>query len=567
MLESLHIENVAVIKSVDIDFSEGLCVLTGETGAGKSLLIDSVSCLTGGRVSRELIRAGEERALISAVFSPPEGEVAAALSALGIDPPAEDGLMLQRVITRDGRSVARVNGRAVTQGILREVGNLLINIHGQSDNQKLMQKSAHLALLDAYSRDEGVFAEYREVYAAWRTARERIASLRQDESERLRTREMLEYQIKDIDGTKLRPGEEERLTERRDKLLHLEKINRQVNLACRVLRDGEKSTVMSLCDRAEGALEQIAAIIPECDELMERISAIRAEAEDIAERIRGFGDDDVGDPTAELDKLEGRLDVITKLSRKYGENIPAILAFREAAATRLEEIDTASDRIADLEAELDDLNERLTRLATQLTDHRRGAAERLGAEVQQALSFLDMPKVKFRVAVTPLETFGGEGADAVEFLISSNPGEPPAPMIRIASGGELSRIMLAIRSVLNRRYGVPTAIYDEVDTGISGRTARKVGIKLAQIAADAGCGQQVICVTHSAQIASLADHHYMIEKRETADGEGNLRAETTVRPIHEEDRVEEIARILGGLDITDSQRAAARELIAGKEQL
>ena len=572
MLESLHIENVAVIKSVDIDFAEGLCVLTGETGAGKSLLIDSVNCLTGGRVSRELIRNGEDKALISAVFSPPEGELAVALSELGIDLPEGDSLMLQRVITRDGRSAARINGRAVTQSILREAGALLINIHGQSDNQMLMQKSAHMDLLDAYSRDEGVFEDYRNAYARWKTLREKIAALRQDESERIRTREMLEFQIKDIDAAKLRPGEEEKLTERRDKLLHLEKINRQVTLACRVLADGEKSTVMTLCDRAESALAQIAPIIPECDGLMERIAAIRAEAEDIADRIREFGDEDVGDPTAELDKLEGRLDTITKLSRKYGEDIPAILAFREKAAERLGEIDTADDRIADYEAELETLTQSLTALADKLTAHRKAAAARLGAEVQESLAFLDMPKVRFEVAVTPLGSLGGAGADEVEFLIASNPGDPLGPMIRIASGGELSRIMLAIRSVLNQRYGVPTAIYDEVDTGISGRTARKVGIKLARIASAAEPAgeqyrQQVICVTHSAQIASLADAHYVIEKRETPAEGGELRAETTVRPIDEGDRVEEIARILGGLDITDSQRAAARELIAEREVL
>ena len=572
MLESLHIENVAVIKTVDIDFGEGLCVLTGETGAGKSLLIDSVSCLSGGRVSRDLIRTGEDKALISALFSPPVGEVAEALTALGIDLPEGDSLLLQRTITRDGRSTARINGRAVSQSILREAGALLINIHGQSDNQKLMQKSAHIALLDAYSRDEDAFAAYRETYAAWKATREKIASLRRDESERLRTREMLEFQVRDIDAAKLRPGEEEQLTERRDKLLHLEKINRQVSLACRVLRDGEKSTVTTLCDRAESALEQIASIIPECDGLLERIASIRAEAEDIADRIREFGDEDVGDPTAELDRLEGRLDTITKLSRKYGEDIPAILAFRDKAAARLEEIDTADERIADYEVELKALTERLTALSTRLTEGRRSAAARLGEEVQGSLAFLDMPKVRFEVSVTPLGGFGPEGADEVEFLISSNPGDPPGPMIRIASGGELSRITLAIRSVLNRRYGVPTAIYDEVDTGISGRTARKVGIKLSRIAAEtgeesAGPRQQVICVTHSAQIASLADHHYIIEKHEKPDRDGTLRAETTVRPIAEADRVEEIARILGGLDVTDSQRAAARELIAGKEQI
>ena len=561
MLESLHIENIAVIKSVDIDLSEGLCVLTGETGAGKSLLIDSVSFLTGGRVSRDLIRAGEDRALVSALFSSPEGELAEALSELGIDLPEGDGLLLQRVLTRDGRSTARINGRAVTQGILREVGTLLINIHGQSDNQKLMQASAHRALLDDYAQDGDELEGYRGVYGEWKAVRDEIAGLRRDVAERIRLREMLEFQIKDIDAAKLKAGEEERLTERRDKLLHLEKINRQVGLACRALCDGEKATVTALCDRAEAALSSIAGIIPECDGLMERIAAIRAEAEDIAERVREFADEDVGDPTAELDKLEGRLDTISRLGRKYGDGVEAILQFREEAAARLTVIDTADERIEELEQEEEELRRRLTHRAEELTAIRKSAATALSQAVQEALAFLDMPKVRFEVAVKATE-FGAVGRDEVEFLLSANPGEPVGPMVRIASGGELSRIMLAIRSVLNERYGVPTAIYDEVDTGISGRTARKVGIKLATIAK----GSQVVCVTHSAQIASLADAHYVIEKRETVEG-GETRAETTVRPITEERRVEEIARILGGLDVTDSQRAAARELIAGKEGL
>ncbi len=569
MLESLHIENIAVIRSLEVELDSGLCILTGETGAGKSLLIDSINCLLGGRVSRELIRAGEERASVSAVFSPPEGEVARALSELGLEIEEGDALMLARTVGRDGRSTARINGRAVTQGMLREVGALLINIHGQSDNQKLMQRAAHGKLLDDFDHDDAALTAYRTAYAAYRAVERDLAGLRQDESERLRTREMLAFQVADIDAAKLRAGEEEKLTERRDKLLHLEKINRQVNLACRVLADGEKSTVMSLCDRAETALSQIAPIIPECDELLERLATIRAEAEDIAERVREFGDEDVGDPTAELDRLEGRLDTIQKLSRKYGEDIPAILAFRDKAAARMEALDTADERIADLEAEEMRLVKEMEVQGALLTASRRRAARELARRVQESLAFLDMPRVKFEVAISPVggRTFGPDGLDEVEFLIATNAGDTPGPLVKIASGGELSRIMLAIRSVLNERYGVPTAIYDEVDTGISGRTARKVGIKLADMAeapAEAGgVRQQIICVTHSAQIASLADAHYVIEKRETPAGDGTVRAETTVRRIADTDRVEEIARILGGLDITDAQRAAARELIGG----
>ncbi len=571
MLLSLHIENLAVIRKADVSFSHGLSVLTGETGAGKSLIIDSINLLTGGRVSRDLIRTGEDKALVSAVLTL-DDSIREALSELGID--AEEEIMLQRTVRRDGKSEARINGRAVTGSMLRDVGNLLINIHGQSDNQKLMQTAAHLTLLDSYAQDDDELGKYKALYDRWKTVKEEMNRLRRDMAERIRLRDMLEYQIKDIDDAKLRPGEEEKLTERRDKLLHLEKINRQVSLACRVLRDGEKATVTTLCDRASTALEQIAAIIPECDELIERVNAIRVEAEDIADRVREFGDEDVDDPTAELDRIEGRLELISRLGRKYGDSVDTILSFRDEAYAKLHELDIADDLIEDLSKEEKTLREQLTHVAEELTGVRRVAAQALSAAVQESLAFLDMPKVRFSVSVTPTQGFTPEGMDSVEFLIATNAGEPLQPMIRIASGGELSRIMLAIRSVLNERYGVPTAIYDEVDTGISGRTARKVGIKLATIAKGTrhmledghSTGTQVICVTHSAQIASLADAHYVIEKKETAEA-GEIRAETTVRPIDEADRVEEIARILGGLQITEAQRTAALELISEKDKL
>ena len=555
MLLSLHIENVAVIRRADVDFERGLCALTGETGAGKSLIIDSIGALTGSRVTRDLIRAGEDKARITALFGELDGETVHALAELGVE--VEDGeLMLEREIYRDGKSRARIGGRTVTQSMLREAGALLINIHGQSDNQKLMQKSSHQALLDAYARNDEAVQAYRELYAKWRAVKGQIEEIRTSTAERIRTREMLEYQIKDIDAAKLHVGEEEKLVYRRDRLLYQEKIEKNARMAVRVLTDSEKATVVGLCDRATSALEAISSVVPECDELLERLGSIRAEAEDIAERVRGFCDEDMVDPTAEIDRIEGRLDTINRLGRKYGEGVDAILAFRENAAVRLGEIETADDRVVELERKMDTLNGELTRAAAALTATRRKAAAELSASVAESLAFLDMPKVRFEAVCESLGQFGVDGADDIEFLISANPGEPLAPMIRTASGGELSRIMLAIRSVLNEKYGVPTAIYDEVDAGISGRTARKVGIKLAQISHVS----QVICVTHSAQIASLADAHYVIEKRE-ADG----RAETSVRLISDEERVDEVARILGGIDITDSQRIAARELIAERE--
>lgn len=559
MLRSLHIGNVAVIRQADIDFTEGLCVLTGETGAGKSLLIDSLNALTGGRVSRDLIRAGEENAMISALFDGLDEPTRAALSELGVElPEDEDGILLQRTLSRDGKSVARIGGRAVTQSLLREVGALLVNIHGQSDNQKLMQKAAHLSLLDAYAGDGAALAEYRSVYAAWRQVSGQLADLRQDEGQRLRTREMLEYQIADIDAAHLKPGEEDKLTARRDRLQHQEKIDRQLRLAARALRDGEKATATGLLDRAATALASLTGILPEAEELAARAESLRLEAEDIADRTRALTDGDAVDATAELDRLEGRLDTIQRLGRKYGAGVDAILAFRADAAERLAGLDTADDRIAACEEQEKRLREQLDGLSAVLTRMRTAAAQELAGQVAESLAFLDMPRVRFEVSLRRLDKPGADGADDAEFCIATNPGEPVQPMIRIASGGELSRIMLALRSVLNEKYGVGVSIYDEIDTGISGRTARKVGIKLRRIAR---CGQ-VICVTHSAQIASLADAQYRIEKHEV-DG----RAETSVRCLEPEERVDEIARILGGLDLTDSQRAAARELIAEGERL
>lgn len=555
MLRSLHIGNVAVIRQADVDLSEGLCVLTGETGAGKSLLIDSLNALIGGRVSRELIRAGEDRAEVSALFDGLDQATRVGLAELGIDPPeGEDAILLQRTISRDGRSVCRIGGRAVTQSLLREAGALLVNIHGQSDGQKLMQKSSHLSLLDAYAGDSQQLDAYRQLYAAWRQVTERLSELRLDESQRLRTREMLAYQIADIDEAKLKPGEEEHLIARRDRLQHQEKIDRGLRYAARTLRDGEKATAVALIDRAETALSSLTGLLPETEGLVERLQAMRCEAEDIAERIDALTDPDVQDPTAELDRLEGRLDTIQRLGRKYGAGVDAILAFRSGAAKRLAELDDSDERIVELEKTEKGLRARLDVQARELTTLRHRAAESLADEVAGALSFLDMPRVRFAVSIRPLEAPGPVGADDVEFCIATNPGEPLLPMIRIASGGELSRIMLALRSVLNERYGISVSIYDEIDTGISGRTARKVGMKLHEIASS---GQsQVICVTHSAQVASLADVHFRIEKQEV-DG----RSETSVRRLTEEERVEEIARILGGLDPTDAQRAAARDLM------
>lgn len=550
MLRSLHIENIAVIRCVDLDFENGFSVLTGETGAGKSIIIDSINLLLGNRVSRELIRTGENAASVSAVFEELSSEVCQTLSDMGF--PCEDAtLMLRRTVYADGKSQTKLNGQTVTRAIQREIAGMLISIHGQSDSQKLLQKSAHRELVDSYAHPDAALAEYRRVYREWKAVQEKLASVSRDESEKLRLREILSFQISDIDAMKLKDGEEERLVQERDRLLHAEQINRQSELCYRALRGGEKTSALALVYRADGALRALSGLVDGAEALSERLLSVASELEDIAELAAGFADDGMSDPTARIDKIEARLDGISKLKRKYGSNIAEILAFRERAAAELEELACSDEARTELEKREKSLYREVQSAALALTALRKHAAAEITESVTEALTFLDMPKVRFEVRIVPIAP-GEHGGDEIEFLIATNAGEPLQPMIKIASGGELSRIMLAIRSVLNDRDGAATVIFDEIDTGISGKTSRKVGMKLRETAQST----QVLCVTHSAQIASLADAHYLIRKEER-----NGRTETAVDLLSDKGRVEEIARILGGIQITDAQRDAAREML------
>lgn len=550
MLRSLHIENIAVIRRVDLELGSGFSVLTGETGAGKSIIIDSINLLLGNRVPREIIRTGAESATVSAVFEELSPAVREALSDMGFDC-ADGTLMLQRTLSADGRSRTHLNGQSITQAMQREIARMLVSIHGQSDSQKLLQKSAHADLLDAYAHPTSQLAAYRETYHALRDVRKKIDSIRCDESEKLRLKEMLAFQISDIDAMKLKVGEEEALTRERDRLLNLEKVNRQAELAYRALRGGEKGSAMTLISRADAAIRSLAGVVEGAETLSERLQALSAELEDIAETVIDFCDDDREDPTARIDRIEERLEGISKLKRKYGGSIAEVLTFRDQAKEKLDELDFSEERLERLQSEEKKLLKQANEFAATLTSIRKQAAGEVTAAVTDALAFLDMPRVQFEIAITPA-ALGENGADDVEFLIATNAGEPLQPMIRIASGGELSRIMLALRSVLNDRDGAATVIFDEIDTGVSGKTSRKIGIKLHETARDT----QVLCVTHSAQIASLADSHYRISKHER-DG----RAETEVEELTRDARVEEIARILGGIEITNAQRDAAREMI------
>ena len=515
------------------------------------MIVDSINLLLGNRTSREIIRSGEEKAMVSAIFEGLSGAVAEHIREMGFDV-EEDAVMLSRTITTDGRSQTRLNGRVITQAMQREIAGLLISIQGQSDSQSLLQKGRHRELLDAYGTSKDALADYRTAFEELKKCRKEVAALSQDSAEKLRLSEMLKYQIEDIDAMKLKSGEEEALLKERDRLSNLERINKQTNTICRLLRDAEKGNAYDVIRRAETVLASLDGLVDDTDGLCARLSFAASEIEDVAETVRSYMDDDREDPTARIDRIEGRLEGIAKLKRKYGADVAAVLAFRAEAAARLDALETSDERLAELQGQLEALEKIAQKKAELLRQKRREAAKVIVEQVTASLAFLDMPKVRFEIAINPCELCE-HGGDDIEFLIATNPGEPLLPLSKIASGGELSRMMLALRSVLNDHDGVDTVIFDEIDTGVSGKTSRKIGIKLKETAKT---GTQVLCVTHSAQIASLADNHYRITKHERAG-----RAETDVQLLDFEARVDEIARILGSIEPTEAQRNAAREMI------
>ena len=554
MLQSLHIENAAVIKSLDIDINSGFSVLSGETGAGKSIIIDSINMLSGTRVSRELIRSGEDKMTVSAVFSDCGAGVQTLLDDYGFS--YDGSIMLSKSISRDGKSVVKLNGRTITQTLQRELCHLLINIHGQHDNQRLMQKSSQIEILDSYAENGDLLASYENVYGRLLKIRAELGALEKDEAEKIRLRDILKFQLDEINRVKLKNDEEEReLEAERNRLGSIERISETATLTYRMLYGSEKG-VVPLLDRVTAALSKLSDVLPESGDLSDRLSGYRYEIQDIAEQIRDFAEVDEN-PTEKLNRIEARLDQIGKLKRKYGSTVEEILAFRDETAARLDAIDNTEERRADLLAEQESLVKEAEAIAAKIHQKRVASASKIIREATQTLAFLDMPKVRFEIDVKRASALRNNGYDEVEFLISANAGEPPMPLEKIASGGELSRIMLALKSVLSDKDGVGTVVFDEVDAGISGKTSRKVGIKLKELAG----ASQVICVTHSAQIASLADTHFLIEKRDV-DG----RTQTEVRCLDGSGRVDEIARILGGINVTDSQRQTAREMIEDGKQ-
>ena len=557
MLRSLHIENIAVIKQADIELDGGFTVLTGETGAGKSVIIDSINMIIGGKVSRDVVRAGESFALSEAVFDGIDGETAERLAEYGVE--TDDGeIIISHKMTADGKSTLRINGRAVTKSTLREVGGALISIHGQNDSRVLFNKSAYVDMVDSFGECEFERDAYVEIYNELDEYRKKLRNISTDEEQKARERDILEYQINDIDSKKLRDGEEEELEAEKLRLSSLEKINKHVNFSYRALQGGEKGASASyLLSRASDSLNKISDVIPEASELAEKLLDMSYEVSDIADRVAAFGDDGGEDIDTRLDKIETRLDAIAGLKKRYGRDIKAILEFRDKAVARLDDIVLSDEHAVEYEKKIKELEATARVAAKALTDKRKLAAKQASVKIMETLAYLDMPKVKLEITLTKTDDFTPSGCDRIEFMVATNPGEPMSPMSDIASGGEMARIMLSLKSVLNEKDGVGTAVYDEIDTGISGKTSRKIGIKLHEISS----GSQVICVTHSAQIATLADNHFLISKKEV-DG----RAQTSIRLLEREERIEEAARILGGINITDAQRQAARDMINNVEE-
>lgn len=552
MLTSLQIENIAVIEKAEITFDKGLNVLTGETGAGKSIIIDSINAVLGERTTRELVRTGAPVAKVSALFFGLSHAAEQVLKSLDLEPEEDGSLLIQRSISSDGRSACRINGQTATVSMLRQLGGELINIHGQHDSQSLLSSEKHIGFIDALAQDEALLVEYRGLYAAYVKIRRALNELQMDEEEKLRKIDLLRFQIDELEAANLQIGERETLTQERTRCLNAEKILQSLRRAYDAINGTEESLGASqlLTDAAAG-LQDAARYYGAIESTAQEMLDLSYNLESYADEIRNAFDTLSYDP-GDLEQIEERLDLLYKLSRKYGETEEEMLVYLEKARAELDEITFSEERVQKLDEERRETVRKIKALAVTLSDVRRQAGERFARQVEAELSYLDMPHVRFIIHHEQVKP-GPNGADEIEFLISANPGEPPRPLAKIASGGELSRIMLAIKNVLSGSDEIGTLIFDEIDTGVSGRAAQKIALKLKQVSA----GRQVICVTHLAQIAAQADCHLLIQKTVRDD-----QTYTQVDALDFEGRKRELARIMGGMDeITPLQLQSAEELL------
>ena len=547
MLNLLHIENIAVIESADISFGTGFNVLTGETGAGKSIVIDAISAILGERAYRDMIRTGEEKASVRAVFS----QVAPLdwFNENGV--PYDRETVIQRDIFLDGKNVCRVNGTLVSVTMLRKLGIQLINIHGQHDSASLFDEENHLIFLDDFSSNQALREAYQEKYQAVAALRREIQRMTMDEGEKLRRMETLQYQIAEIEKAELEPGEDETLEERRKLLQNAERLSKGMEEAVEALYGGEESDgAAGLLAQAEHALGRLSRFSDSFTSLHDKVADLMYQVRDAAEEAKDMRDD-LSYSADELEQIESRLDVIYRLRKKYGTTCQEILDYLEKARKELADIEFADDRLEKLKQKQQKTEKEAWAAAQALRQNRRENAEIMSARILQELKELDMPRVQFSCQFRELE-LQPNGADAVAFYLSANAGEALKPLSKVASGGELARIMLSMKNVLAEKDQIATLIFDEVDTGVSGRAAQKVAEKLRKLAQH----KQVLCVTHLPQMAALADTHMLISKSER-DG----RTYTSVTPLDTEGRKRELARIIGGTHITETTLKSAEEML------
>ena len=549
MLSLLHIENIAVIESADISFDPGFNVLTGETGAGKSIVIDAISAILGQRAYRDMIRTGTSKASVRAVFTGvPE---LSWFQENGVE--YDEETVIQREIFLDGKNICRVNGSLVSVSILHKLGIQLINIHGQHDSASLFDEDNHLTFLDAFADNESLRLAYGEQYQAVSDLRRQIDKMTMDEGEKLRRMETLKYQIGEIEKANLEPGEDDRLEARRKVLQNAEKLSDGLNTAAQCLYGGDDSDgAAGLLAQAEYALGRLGRFTDSFQALHDRVADLMYQVQDAAEEVRDARDD-LSYSADELEQIESRLDTIHKLRRKYGATCEDILAYLDRAKKELDDIEFADDHLEKLKKKLKKAEKSAWEAAHTLRDNRKETAKAMSERILTELAQLDMPRVQFECAFTETE-LTPRGADAVAFYMSANAGEALKPMSKVASGGELARIMLAMKNVLAEKDQVETLIFDEVDTGVSGRAAQKVAEKLRSVATH----KQVLCVTHLPQLAALAQTHLLIAKQERSG-----RTYTSVTPLDMEGRKRELARIIGGTNITETTLKSAEEMLQG----
>ena len=557
MLTTLYIENIAVIEKTSIDFSQGLNVLTGETGAGKSIIIDSINAIMGQRTSKELVRTGAKTALVTAQFDDVNDTVKAKLKELGYDNEDDDTLILQRSISAAGKSTCKINARPASVTVLKEVAKNLINIHGQHESYELFSPDTHIDYIDSFGELNSELDDYREKYKKYKALKKQLNEANSDESARLHEIDLLTYQTTELFNADVQPDEIEQLENERIVLMNSEKIFTLLNDA-RELLDGNERTAggVESVESAMNYIQRAASLNGEYESISESITDVYYNLRDCIEAISDAADSVESDPQR-LEEIDERLDLLNRLTRKYGCECNELPSLAGKMQTRLEELLSYDKNRDQLEADYKEAENNALVAAQKLSEIRKKTAKVFSERVREEMSFLNMPNVQI---VTQFENtdFYEKGTDKIEFLISANPGEPPRPVAKIASGGELSRMMLAIKTVLASTDDIDTLIFDEVDTGISGSAAQKVGMKLKEVSKSS----QVLCVTHQAQLAALADAHYLISKQ-VEDG----RTFTQVKLLDFDGRKHELARIIGGVSITDAALAHAESMLKESEEL